>query len=49
VIHFIQPYVKGLYRVGEMWLYINRGTGHWGPPVRLGTAPEITFIRITRT
>jgi hypothetical protein len=28
------------------WLYVSRGTGTWGPPVRLFAAPEITLITI---
>lgn len=27
-------------------LYVNRGTGTWGPPVRFGSMPEITLITI---
>ena len=28
-------------------LYVSRGAGTWGPPIRLFTAPEITLITIT--
>ena len=28
-------------------LYVNRGAGTWGPPIRLFAAPEITLITIT--
>jgi uncharacterized protein len=28
-------------------LYVSRGTGTWGPPIRLFAAPEITLITIT--
>jgi predicted MPP superfamily phosphohydrolase len=28
-----------------MWVYINRGTGYWGPPMRFGIPSEITLIR----
>ena len=27
-------------------LYVSRGTGTWGPPIRLFAAPEITLITI---
>lgn len=38
---------SGLTRLGEQqWLYVSRGTGTWGPPVRLFAAPEITLITI---
>jgi predicted MPP superfamily phosphohydrolase len=43
----IQPFVSGLHRVGKMWVYVNRGTGYWGPPVRLGASSEITLLRLT--
>jgi len=39
-----QPYVKGLHKHGKTWVYVNRGTGYWGPPVRLGVPSEITEI-----
>lgn len=41
-IHLFQPYVRGLYRHGDTQLYVSQGTGYWGPPMRLGTVPEIT-------
>lgn len=40
------PYVAGLYRVGAMWLYVSRGTGYWGPPMRVGAPAEITHIEL---
>jgi len=42
-IHLFQPYVRGLYRHDDTQLYVNQGTGYWGPPMRLGTVPEITL------
>ena len=45
-VRFQQPYTCGLQRVGEMWIYINRGTGYWGPPKRLGVPSEITHLRL---
>ncbi|WP_417779685.1 metallophosphoesterase [Stutzerimonas xanthomarina] len=47
--HFVrwqQPWVAGLQRVGEMQIYISRGTGYWGPPLRFGAPSEITHIRL---
>ncbi len=38
-------YNKGLYRVGDMQLYVNQGTGAW-IPLRWGTHPEITLITL---
>ncbi len=44
-----QPYIKGLHRHGNAWVYVSRGTGYWGPPLRLGNAPEITVITLRNT
>jgi len=43
-----QPFTAGLERVGRMWVYISRGTGYWGPPMRFGIPSEITRIRLVR-
>ena len=43
-----QPYTAGLHRLGRMWIYISRGTGYWGPPMRFGIPSEITRIRLKR-
>jgi len=32
---------------GGGWLYVSRGTGTWGPPLRVGAAPEITLFELT--
>lgn len=41
-----QPYISGLHRHDDTLLYINEGTGFWGPPMRLGTRCEITHITL---
>ncbi|WP_091875300.1 metallophosphoesterase [Massilia yuzhufengensis] len=41
-----QPFVAGLHRVRDMWIYISRGTGYWGPPKRFGAPSEITLVRL---
>lgn len=46
VIHKFQPIAKGLHRVGRTWLYVNRGTGYWGPPTRLAVGGEITLVSL---
>jgi len=43
-----QPFTAGLHRLGRMWIYISRGTGYWGPPMRFGIPSEITRIRLVR-
>ena len=40
------PHVAGLSRSGRMWVYVSAGTGSWGPPVRFGSEPELTLIRL---
>ena len=42
------PHVAGLSREGRMWVYVSAGTGTWGPPVRFGTSPEITLVKLAR-
>lgn len=41
-----QPFVAGLNRVRDMWVYTSRGTGYWGPPKRFGAPSEITLLRL---
>ncbi len=43
-----QPYVKGLHRSGRTQVYVSEGTGYWGPPMRLGSEPEITRVVLAR-
>ena len=40
---------RGLYREGDTQLYVNEGTGTWGPKMRLGTRSEITLFEISTT
>lgn len=48
LIYLFQPYVKGLKRFEKTWIYVNQGTGYWGPPSRFGVPPEITLLELTR-
>jgi predicted MPP superfamily phosphohydrolase len=41
-----QPFTAGLHRLGELWIYVSRGTGYWGPPKRFGAPSEITRLRL---
>jgi predicted MPP superfamily phosphohydrolase len=43
-----QPFVAGLHRLTRAQIYVSRGTGYWGPPMRLGAPAEITEIEIVR-
>ena len=45
-IHLFQPFTGGLHRLKNLWVYVNRGTGYWGPPNRFGVPSEITHIRL---
>jgi len=37
-------YVHGLHRFGRMLVFTNWGAGTWGPPLRVGTHPEIVLL-----
>ncbi|MEE8541803.1 MAG: metallophosphoesterase, partial [Desulfobacterales bacterium] len=40
-------YLRGLFELSRgSLLYVNRGSGTWGPPMRLFTPPEITLIEL---
>ena len=41
-----EPYLAGLARHDDTYIYVNRGTGFWGPPLRLGSFPEITHLTL---
>lgn len=41
-----QPFVAGLRRLEDLWVYTSRGTGYWGPPNRFGIPSEITLLRL---
>jgi predicted MPP superfamily phosphohydrolase len=45
-VRFFQPFTAGLHRVKNLWVYVSRGTGYWGPPNRFGVPAEITRIRL---
>lgn len=40
-------YVRGLYAHDASHIYVSRGCGFWGPPVRVGSPPEIVRIALT--
>lgn len=46
VVGAIQPSLAGLSTVGDTQLYVTRGAGFWGPPVRVGARPDITVITL---
>ena len=47
LVKIVQPYLMGLHKHDEnLQVYVNKGTGFWGPPMRLGASSEITYITI---
>ena len=46
IIALNQPYIAGLYTHGRTLLYVSRGTGYWGPPMRLFAPSEITRLTL---
>jgi len=42
----ITRFTNGVYRSGTTTLYVNRGLGTTGPPVRLAVAPEIAVLTL---
>ena len=43
---FLTPYTKGLYTQTASSIYVNSGIGTIGIPIRLGSPPEITLLRL---
>jgi predicted MPP superfamily phosphohydrolase len=41
------PYPRGRYTLGASTLYVHRGTGFVGPPMRVGSPPELALITLT--
>jgi predicted MPP superfamily phosphohydrolase len=39
-----RQFVYGLSRIGKMQVFTSSGAGTWGPPLRLGSNPEIVMI-----
>ncbi|MBR4490482.1 metallophosphoesterase [bacterium] len=47
LVKIFNRYLAGLYELESgAKLYVSRGTGSWGPPVRFGATPEITLIEL---
>jgi predicted MPP superfamily phosphohydrolase len=42
------PYIRGLYENRGAQLYMNRGIGITGLPIRIGARPEITVLELVR-
>jgi hypothetical protein len=49
LIRLVQPFYEGLNRLEKMWIYTNRGTGYWGPPLRhTSVTSEVTKLTLVR-
>ena len=46
LVHLVQPFVEGLHLYKNTWIYVNRGAGYWGIPMRLGAPSEIAEITL---
>lgn len=45
-IGFAHKYYQGLAKSERMWVYVNPGTGYWGPANRFATPTEITLATL---
>jgi predicted MPP superfamily phosphohydrolase len=46
LVRLFYPRMRGLFRLGDSYLYVSRGVGTGGPPMRLGSPPEIVQITL---
>lgn len=46
LVRAVQPSLAGLSTVDDTQLYVTRGAGFWGPPVRVGAPPDITVLSL---
>ncbi|GAA1095315.1 MULTISPECIES: metallophosphoesterase [Streptomyces violaceusniger group] len=49
VAELANPTAAGLDRYGDTQLYVTRGAGAWGPPVRVGVPPDVTVVELAST
>ncbi len=49
IVSALFPFLRGYYEIPEgSGIYVNRGTGTWGPQMRVLSPPEITVIELER-
>jgi predicted MPP superfamily phosphohydrolase len=46
IIPLFEPYTHGLYDLEGLKLYVSKGAGFWGPPLRSGGPGEITLLTL---
>lgn len=48
VVKLVQKHSAGLYFEGDTALFVSRGAGAWGPPLRLGVPAEVPILTLTK-
>ena len=48
VARFFTPYVDGIYRKDNASIFVSRGIGTIGAPIRMGCTPEVALLRLCR-
>lgn len=48
VVHMIHKHSQGLSQEGLLQVYVNQGTGYWGPPNRFGIPAEVTLASFVK-
>ncbi|MET0899107.1 MAG: metallophosphoesterase [Mycobacterium sp.] len=46
IVKAVNPSLAGLSTVDDTQLYVSRGAGFWGPPVRVGAPPDISILSL---
>ena len=46
LVEIAQPSLAGLSQVRDTQLYVSRGAGFWGPPLRIGAPPDISVLSL---
>lgn len=49
IVEAVQPSLAGLSTHQDTQLYVSRGAGFWGPPVRVGAPPDISVLTLNAT
>jgi len=47
-VRLAHKYYKGLNRHERMWVYVNSGSGYWGPANRFANRSEITLLQLSK-
>ncbi len=46
IVQALFPMDGGFYKIRNAFLYVSRGSGTWGPPLRFFSPPEVTVIEL---